>query len=157
MLRQLFGNAFSQFKVPAHEVANTDVLKRTAVFILSSPHSGSTWAGYVLGSNPASAFLGEYHRAWRDRLRAPCILCNARGLGFCEILSDLAEEPVERAFDLAFVRTRTRVVVDSSKDVGWIQSFRTDDVADTRVVHLVRDPRDSSLRQSAASRMTSTK
>ena len=122
-------------------MANTNVLKRTAVFILSSPHSGSTWAGYVLGSNPASAFLGEYHRAWRDRLRAPCILCNARGLGFCEILSDLAEEPVERAFDLAFVRTRTRVVVDSSKDVGWIQSFRTDDVADTRVVHLVRDPR----------------
>ena len=118
-----------------------DALKRTAIFILSSPHSGSTWAGYVLGSNPESAFLGEYHRAWRDSLRSPCILCNARGLDFCEVLSDLEKEPVERAFDLAFARTGKRVVVDSSKDVGWIQSFRTDDAADIRLVHLVRDPR----------------
>jgi hypothetical protein len=141
LLRQLLGTTFGQFAVPVRETAKANASKRTAVFILSSPHSGSTWTGYVLGSNPASAFLGEYHRAWNDGLRAPCIVCNARGLGFCKVLSDLEDEPVERAFDLAFARTGKRVIVDSSKDVEWIRSFRTDDPADIRLVHLVRDPR----------------
>jgi hypothetical protein len=141
LLRQLLENTFGSFASPEREAKKTNASNRTAVFILSSPHSGSTWTGYVLGSNPASAFLGEYHRAWKDRYRTPCIVCNARGFGFCEVLSDLGHEPVERAFDLAFARTGKRVVVDSSKDVDWIQSFRGDDTFDIRLVHLVRDPR----------------
>jgi hypothetical protein len=141
LLRRLLRTAFGPIAVPAHEVAKTKALNRTAVFILSSPHSGSTWAGYVLGSNPVSAFLGEYYRAWKDGLGQPCALCHAQGLGFCEILSDLEKEPVERAFNLAFARTGKRVVVDISKDIEWIRSFRTDDAVDIRLVHLVRDPR----------------
>jgi hypothetical protein len=111
------------------------------VFILSSPQSGSTWTGYVLGSGPESAFLGEYHRAWKEAIRVPCTLCAARGLPSCEILHNVETEPAGRAFDLAFARTGKRVIVDTSKDIEWVDLFRGHDDLDIRIVHLVRDPR----------------
>ena len=141
LLRQLLRNTARRFAFSTHGEAKTNALNRTAVFILSSPHSGSTWTGYVLGSNPESAFVGEYHRAWKDALRVPCTLCAARGLESCEVLGDIEKEPAERAFDLAFARTGKRVVVDASKDVEWIRLFKANDGVDIRIVHLVRDPR----------------
>jgi transposase len=46
-LRQLLRNTASRFAFSTHGKAKTNALNRTAVFILSSPHSGSTWTGYV--------------------------------------------------------------------------------------------------------------
>ena len=115
--------------------------RRTVAFILSSPHSGSTWIGYVLGSGPESAFVGEYNRAWKESIRVPCTICAARGLQSCEVLYDVEKEPAERAFDLAFARTGKRVIVDSSKELEWIRTFMISDSLDIRIVHLVRDPR----------------
>ena len=45
--------------------------KRSVVFVVSSSHSGSTWTGYILGSHPQSAFLGEYHRGWNAEIVYP--------------------------------------------------------------------------------------
>jgi Sulfotransferase family len=115
--------------------------RRTVAFILSSPQSGSTWIGYVLGSGPESAFVGEYNRAWKESIRVPCTICAARGLQSCEVLYDVEKEPAERAFDLAFARTGKRVIVDSSKELEWIRTFMISDSLDIRIVHLVRDPR----------------
>lgn len=115
--------------------------RRTVTFILSSPASGSTWVGYVLGSGPESAFVGEYNRAWKESSRVPCTICAARGLPSCEVLYDVEKEPAERAFALAFARTGKRVIVDSSKDVEWIRTFPMSDSLDIRIVFLVRDPR----------------
>ena len=115
--------------------------KKTVVFILSSAHSGSTWTGYVLGSGPKSAFVGEYHRAWKEAIRVPCTICAARGLPACEVLHDVEKEPARRAFDLAFARTGKRVIVDNSKDLDWIRAFRIGDTLDMRIVFVVKDPR----------------
>jgi hypothetical protein len=115
--------------------------KKTALFVLSSRHSGSTWIGYVLGSAPESAFVGEYYRAWTESLRVPCTICAARGLPSCDVLYDVEKEPAERAFDLASARIKKRVIVDNSKEIEWIRTFRIGDGLDIRIVLLVRDPR----------------
>ena len=116
-------------------------LSKTTVFILSSWHSGSTWVGYVLGSGPESAFLGEYHRAWNDAIRVPCTICAARDLQRCEVLYDIEKEPADNAFDLAVSRTGKRVVVDNSKAVDWIQRFSVGDPQNLRIVLVIKDPR----------------
>jgi len=139
MLGRLLKLTHERFAFSAR--GNRTAPKRTAIFILSSPYSGSTWVGYVLGSGLESAFVGEYHRAWRQAIRQPCTICAARGLQCCEVLHDVEKEPAESAFDLAFARTGKRVIVDSSKDHDWIQKFRMTESLDIRIVLLVRDPR----------------
>jgi hypothetical protein len=115
--------------------------KTTAIFILSSWYSGSTWVGYVLGSGPESAFVGEYHRAWNDAIRVPCTVCAARGLQCCEVLYDVEKEPADKAFDLAVSRTGKRVIVDNSKSIDWIQRFSVSDDQDMRIILVIKDPR----------------
>nr|WP_294544226.1 sulfotransferase [uncultured Rhodopila sp.] len=116
-------------------------LRSRAVFILSSAHSGSTWIGYVLGSTPQSAFLGEYSRAWDDRMRVPCTLCACRGLEVCEVLHGIESRPAEEAFALAATRTKKRVLVDNSKQIDWTRKFLCSGHLDVRVIHVVKDPR----------------
>ena len=140
-MRQILKTAVGRLAFVKHEETKLVARNRTAVFILSSAHSGSTWTGYVLGSGPESAFLGEYYRAWNDALRVPCTICAARGLPRCEVLYDIETEPAGRAFELAFARTGKRVIVDSSKVVDWIRLFQADRALDIRTVVLVRDPR----------------
>ena len=141
LFRQLLKRHARHFAVPGAEDARETVARKTSVFILSSPQSGSTWVGYVLGSGPESAFVGEYSRAWDETARVPCTLCAARGLRACEVLYDIEMEPADKAFDLAFARAGKRVIVDSSKDLGWTQRFQNSANMEMRIVHLVRDPR----------------
>jgi len=116
-------------------------LRPRAVFILSSAHSGSTWIGYVLGSTPQSAFLGEFSRAWDDQLRVPCTLCACRGAETCEVLHDIEARPEEEAFALAAARTNRPVLVDNSKQIDWARKFLHSGDLDVRVIHVVKDPR----------------
>lgn len=116
--------------------------RRRIVFVLSSDHSGSTWVGYVLGSHPASAFLGEYERAWRKEASVPCTLCAAKGLDECEVLHGAADVPVDQAFAWAFARTGRQVLVDNSKMIDWAARFIGADGGDAvRLIHVVKDPR----------------
>jgi hypothetical protein len=117
------------------------VSKKTAVFILSSMHSGSTWIGYVLGSGPESAFVGEYYRAWNEAIRVPCTVCAAKGLPACEVLHDVEKAPANSAMELAAQRTGKRVIVDSSKTVDWIRVFDKQAGWEERVILIVKDPR----------------
>jgi hypothetical protein len=124
-----------------NDLAFDDNLRSSAVFILSSAHSGSTWIGYVLGSGPESAFLGEYSRAWDDKMRVPCTLCACRGSDVCEVLDGIELRPAEEAFALAAARTKRRVLVDNSKQIGWTRKFLDSGRLDVRVIHVVKDPR----------------
>lgn len=115
--------------------------KNTAVFILSSWHSGSTWIGYVLGSGHESAFVGEYHRAWNEVIRVPCTVCAAKGLSACEVLHDVEKAPASEAMVLAAQRTGKRVIVDNSKVIDWIKVFDQQTGWEKRVILIVKDPR----------------
>ncbi len=113
------------------------------MFILSAPHSGSTWLGYVLGSHKASAFLGEYERGWQPHMSVPCTLCAANGLPHCAVLGRLDDVPVAEAFAWAFGRLPSAtVLVDNSKRRAWAAKFLggANDI-DVALIHLIKDPR----------------
>jgi hypothetical protein len=115
---------------------------RTVAFILSSDRSGSTWVGYVLGSNSNSAFLGEFRRAWSEDLRQPCSWCAVRGQGSCEVLAGAEGWPAQRAFEFAFSRIPQQFLIDISKRVEWACGFLAPDSPfGIRLIHLIRDPR----------------
>lgn len=111
------------------------------MFVLSSDHSGSTWVGYVLGSHPDSAFLGEFFRGWDPELRQPCTTCLAEGLAECSVLHGFEQVKAADAFSWAFARTDRQVLVDSSKVLSWPgRSLENAPEVDVRLVHVVRDP-----------------
>jgi hypothetical protein len=111
------------------------------IFVLSSPHSGSTWVGYVLGSTSKSAFLGEFYRAWDDQARVPCTLCATRGLDACSVLHGAELLPDIDAFRFAARRTGASVLVDNSKTTSWAAKFINSPELDCRFVHVLKDPR----------------
>ena len=113
----------------------------SVTFVLSSRHSGSTWVGYVLGSTPESAFLGEFYRAWDEHARVPCTVCAGRGLRACTVLHGIESTRPEYAFDIAAKRTSKRMLIDSSKQLEWTAKFLDRDNIDVRFVHIFRDPR----------------
>lgn len=114
---------------------------KTVVFILSCDRSGSTWLGYVLGSHSRCAFVGEYYRAWHPELWQFCALCLANGKTRCDVLDGIESVPAEFAFDFAFDRLNTDVVIDISKRVYWAERYTTSDRYRVRLIHLIRDPR----------------
>ena len=121
---------------------DTPARNQTVIFILSSPHSGSTWAGYVLGSHPQCDFVGEYYRCWQPQIRKPCPLCSSRGRNECAVLHGIDKVPDKDAFKFAFERFDKRVLVDNSKVLEWINRFsKKPQPFDVKAVHILRDPR----------------
>jgi hypothetical protein len=115
---------------------------RTAVFILSADHSGSTWVGYILGSHSQSAFLGEFYRGWNPKIRQPCAICYDLGLPQCEVFHGVEDVPRNRALEWAFERTHRRLLVDTSKVTSWLdEATGSTKGIDVRIIHLLRDPR----------------
>jgi len=108
---------------------------------MSSWHSGSTWIGYVLGSTPRSAYLGEFHRPWDVGTAVPCTLCASRGLSACSVLDGVDAVPADHAFAAAAARLPERVLVDNSKLVAWTRVFIGRPDIECRVVHAIKDPR----------------
>lgn len=127
---------------PCVFLINAMMSRKTVAFVLSADQSGSTWVGYVLGSNNQSAFLGEYYRAWHKYLSVPCTICAARGRPECELLHGIERVPVQQAFTWAFERTGKHLLIDNSKVTHWTAEFTCDaTIYDIRLIHLIRDPR----------------
>ena len=116
-------------------------MKPADVFIHSSPHSGSTWLGYVLGSGSETAFVGELYRAWDAEDRVPCTLCASRGLAECTLLGGIEHAGPASIFSTISERSGKRVIVENSKRTAWTRQFIDQPDRDIRLVHLVKDPR----------------
>ncbi len=116
-------------------------LRPVDVFIHSSPHSGSTWLGYVLGSGGETAFVGELYRAWDAQDRVPCTICASRGLQDCVLLGGIEHADPTSAFSTISERNRKRIIVDNSKRIEFTSHFIGRPDRDLKVVHLVKDPR----------------
>jgi hypothetical protein len=50
-------------------------------------------------------------------------------------------EPPHAAIEFAAARTGKRIIVDNSKLVNWIRQSSASEAVDTRIIHLIRDPR----------------
>jgi hypothetical protein len=130
-------------------------LQAVDVFIHSSPHSGSTWLGYVLGSGHETAFVGELYRAWDPLEHVPCTICASRGLPECEILGGIEAIDPNTAFQFISSRNGKPVIVENSKKIEWTRQFAGRVDRQTRIVHLLKDPRSrwASLRRREAADM----
>jgi len=130
-------------------------LKPVDVFIHSSPHSGSTWLGYVLGSGRQTAFVGELYRAWDAQDHVPCTVCASRGLNECVTLGGIEAVAPKEAFAFISARNGKPVIVENSKRVEWTRQFIGRPGRETRIIHLVKDPRSrwASLRRREAADM----
>ena len=116
-------------------------LRPADVFIHSSPHSGSTWLGYVLGSGRETAFVGELYRAWDAEDRVPCTVCASRGLKECVLLGGIEHANPSSVFSIISERSRKRIIVENSKRTEWTRLFVDKPGRELKVVHLVKDPR----------------
>ena len=113
----------------------------TGVFIHSAQHSGSTWLGYVLGSDHNAAFVGELYRAWSQTDRVPCTICAARGLQECVLLGGIEDTDPAQAFSFISARTKAAIIGDNSKRLDWTRRFTDRPDQAVKFVHLIQDPR----------------
>lgn len=114
---------------------------KKVVFILSETRSGSTWLSYVLGSHADAVHLGEYQRPFSIPGHVACRLCQAKGRAECEFLYGIDKVAKENAFDFAFERFQKTILVDCSKQLGWLINFIGSNTFQIKIIHLLRDPR----------------
>jgi hypothetical protein len=115
-------------------------------FICGAPHSGSTLLGLVLGSHPASFYLGESKniRFWGDvtipeRKRA-CKLC---GLN-CPIWKDFHIDADVDVYEQLAKITQKPVIIDSVKQPAWLRQqiqILENTTAELFLIFLQRDGR----------------
>ncbi len=114
-------------------------MENTAVFILSSNYSGSTWLALLLGSNKDAFYVGELNKMFHDE-PVPCRLCEDRGVT-CPVFYDIPNLKNKNIHDTAFQRSGKPVLIDNSKTLAWSRKFLADKRFARKYVHLLRDPR----------------
>lgn len=92
------------------------------VFIAGAGHSGSTLLGLMLGASPSvfyagearkSLFLGDVSKPLKKRV---CKLCGPS----CRVWGDLRPSPDVDLYETLAERTGRSVIVDSTKNLSWI-------------------------------------
>ncbi|MGE0790476.1 MAG: sulfotransferase [Sandaracinaceae bacterium] len=120
-------------------------LNRIAVSIAGAGHSGSTLLGLVLGAHSECVYLGEAKKSDflfdedKPLRKRVCKICGPD----CELWSRFTG-PEPDLYEALSRLTGRAVVIDSSKDVGWIRARRAEVVragGRHRVLFLTRDGR----------------
>lgn len=114
------------------------------VFVGGAGHSGSTLLGLMLGTHPSVFHAGEAEKALElGNPHAPTHwrTCRFCGLG-CVVWSDLLADDHD-LYEALSRRTNRPIVVDSTKQIGWIdqQAAALRDVVSLGLIVLARDGR----------------
>jgi len=116
-------------------------VKKTVVFILSTPYAGSHFCSLLLGSNSKAMHLGEIkilRKGPPDPNQREC---------FFKVggpMETIGPHNIDQVFDIIFsaVDPKTEVLIDASKSVlGWADQFLDNDRFHRKYLHLIRDPR----------------
>lgn len=117
-----------------------------AMIICGAGHSGSTLLGLILGSHPSCVYVGEAKKVqFLDRKDAPtrkrvCKLCGSN----CPVWSDFHWDRDNGLYEQISHATGASCVVDSTKNIGWINArlreLRDPD-KEALLIFLVRDGR----------------
>lgn len=119
-------------------------MKKTIVYILSTPYSGSHFLSLMLGSNSRAMHIGEVNQLSRADLAARRPSCHICGEKPCPVLSGIHPGNIDQVYDIIFGRIDPAidVLVDNSKPArGWADRFLGDDRYARKYIHLIRDPR----------------
>jgi len=119
---------------------------KKVVFIIGAGHSGSTLLGFILGSHPdgfyggeltKSQFLNNPNQLMRKRV---CKLCEDQ----CPVWSDFVISNQTDLYEQLSLRTAKPVIIDSAKNIHWLQKqIEVLNLVSTEIalVFLVRDGR----------------
>ena len=94
----------------------------------------------VLGSHSWAASVGEFYRPFYIPGHTACRLCEAKGLSECEVLGDISDVPKEHAMHHAAQNFGVNTIIDSSKKIEWVETFRNRTDIEVFVIHLIRHP-----------------
>ncbi|PHS73645.1 MAG: hypothetical protein COB22_00090 [Cycloclasticus sp.] len=120
-------------------------MKKTLVFIMSSNYSGSHYLSQLLGSNSKAIHVGEVKNVIKQNHE--CYICG--DTDNCSLFGGLGGLPKEEIYPTLFDRAPegTRILVDNSKKVGWVQQFLfLKKIYNIKIIYLLRDPRALSRR-----------
>lgn len=116
-------------------------MKKTVVFILSTPYAGSHFCSLLLGSNSKAMHLGEIkilRKGSPDPKQRECYF----KLG--DALQDIGPDNIDELYDLIFSRVDPHIeaLIDTSKRIdGWADRFLDNNQYHRKYLHLIRDPR----------------
>jgi hypothetical protein len=116
-------------------------VKKTVVFILSTPYAGSHFLSLLLGSNTRAKHIGEIKMLRKGRPSETQRECYFQ---FGEALEGIGPDNIEQIYDLIFARLDPKIeaLIDTSKRIdGWADRFLDNDRFHRKYLHLIRDPR----------------
>lgn len=113
--------------------------ERTIVYILSAPHSGSTLFDMMIGAHPLCTSLGEFmfiEERIADRPDTICKVCRRTCEEWQDFI-DIVESP--HFHDAAFEAFETSFLIDSSKNVQWIEKSSRQTNARVKIIRITRN------------------
>ncbi len=112
---------------------------QTIVYILSAPHSGSTLFDMMIGAHPQCTSLGEFMFISQRIIDQPNTLCKVcrRTCEHWQHFIEIVESPYFH--DAAFEAFGTPFLVDSSKNVQWIEKSSQQTKARIKVIRITRN------------------
>lgn len=96
----------------------------TTIFIAGAGHSGSTLLGLLLGSHPESFYAGEAAKTRflgddrKPEHKRVCKLCGPD----CPVWGDFSVATSPDLYEQLAQRTRAKVVIDSTKNLTWLDT-----------------------------------
>ena len=115
-------------------------MRKTVVYILSTPYAGSHYLSLMLGSHSKAAHLGEViqlQNEHRGRQSKEVAFTNEK------IFEGIGPENIESLYEILWSRLRSspELLIDNSKKVTWAQRFVARQDFGRKYIHLIRDPR----------------
>ena len=119
------------------------------VFVVGSPHSGTTWLGLVLGAHKNAFPVGEFFRITRDyanmaahkaNFEMPCALCK----GSCKFWKKVRKlQDFDKMYEYVFEYSGADIIVDSSKKVEYVDAVIASSKYEVKIVFIDRNPADA--------------
>jgi hypothetical protein len=116
-------------------------MKKTVVYILSTPYAGSHFLSLQLGSHTKAMHLGELKILRKGPPKEDQRECRFE-LG--EVFQGIGPENIDQVYDIIFSRIDSNIeaLIDASKMVhGWADRFLGNQNYNFKFLHLIRDPR----------------
>jgi hypothetical protein len=116
------------------------LMRKTVVYILSTPYAGSHYLSLMLGSHSQAVHLGEVNHLLNEARGR-----QSREVEFAneEIFNGIGPENISSLYDVLWQRLDPSppLLIDNSKKVAWARRFVARQDFGRKYIHLIRDPR----------------
>jgi hypothetical protein len=115
---------------------------KKVLFILSTNYAGSHYLSLLVGSHSRATHIGEIHRFRNEQIhKEPCFSCG--DYRKCPVFRGIEPGRIHDIHETVFRNLRPEIdlLVDNSKKSSWAANFIGHAAFESRLIHLIRDPR----------------